>query len=224
MIYFDSPTLFFFIWPRFRGQGRNHYKNYVGRFGDNKISKFTDLYPPLFFSLPALGVSDSLFVLNRLVVVGMKNFADYYYNEESEFSKAIQLSWPLMIPFRYIFYTCSEYLTVLLTLNRYIVVCQPKFSHHMESLKTTKISIGCVIFFSFLLNFPVFLKRSWGYENDEGITIKYYNIFSKDEAHTFEIVYETWIWIFFNLVLPLGCLLIFNSLLLNKVGYLIICI
>ena len=173
---------------------------------------------------PALGVSDSLFVLNRLVVVGMKSIADYYYDDQSEFSKDIQLSWPLMIPFRYIFYSCSEYLTVLLTLNRYIVVCQPKFSHHMESLKKTKIFIGCVIFFSFLLNFPVFLKRSWGYgdDQDESIAVKYYSIFSSDGRKTFETVYETWIWIFFNLILPLGCLLIFNSLLLNKVGHLII--
>ena len=129
-----------------------------------------------------------------------------------------------MIPFRYIFYSCSEYLTVLLTLNRYIVVCQPKFSQHMESLKKTKIFIGCVIFFSFMLNFPVFLKRSWGYDEDESITIKYYNIFPKDEAgkpeaDTFVTVYETWIWIFFNLILPLGCLLIFNALLLNKVKH-----
>ena len=150
----------------------------------------------------------------------MKNLFDYCYGDQSEFSKAIQLSWPIMIPFRYIFYSCSEYLTVLLTLNRYIVMCQPKFSHHMESLKKTKIFIGCVIFFSLLLNFPVFLKRSWGYENDESLTIKYYNIFSKDETKTlFKTVYETWIWIFFNLILPLGCLLIFNSFLLNKVEH-----
>ena len=171
-----------------------------------------------------MGVTDSLFVINRLVVIGIKNFADYY-DDQSEFSKDIQLSWPIMIPFRYIFYSCSEYLTVLLTLNRYIVVCQPKFSHHMESLKKTKIFIGCVIFFSFLLNFPVFLKRSWGYgdDQDESIIVKYYSIFSNDETKIFlfETVYETWIWIFFNLILPLGCLLTFNSLLLNKVRQLI---
>ena len=153
----------------------------------------------------------------------MKCIVDYY-DAQSEFSKAIELSWPIMIPLRYIFYSCSAYLTVLLTLNRYIVLCQPKFSHHMESLKKTKIFIGCVIFFSFMLNFPVFLKRSWGYDEDESIIIKYYDIFPKDEAgnpeaHTFVTVYETWIWIFFNLVLPLGCLLIFNSLLLNKVEH-----
>ena len=94
----------------------------------------------------------------------------------------------------------------------------------MESLKKTKIFIGCVIFFSLMLNFPVFLKRSWGYDEDESITVKYYNIFITDEADTwardtFVTVYETWIWIFFNLILPLGCLLIFNSLLLNKVEH-----
>ena len=156
----------------------------------------------------------------------MKCIVDYYDDQfefdQSDFSKAIQLSWPIMIPLRYIFYSCSAYLTVLLTLNRYIVLCQPKFSHHMESLKKTKIFIGCVIFFSLMLNFPVFLKRSWGYDEDESITVEYYNIFTKEEeVHTFVIVYETWIWIFFNLVLPLGCLLIFNSLLLNKVRHLL---
>ena len=153
----------------------------------------------------------------------MKRIVDYYNElyelDQSDFSKAIQLSWPIMIPLRYIFYSCSAYLTVLLTLNRYIVLCQPKFSHHMESLKKTKIFIGCVILFSLLLNFPVFLKRSWGYDDNESIIIKYYIIFSEDQSHTFENVYETWIWIFFNLVLTLGCLLIFNSLLLNKVNH-----
>ena len=158
----------------------------------------------------------------------MKKFFDYCHDEsecskanQSEFSKAIQLSWPIMIPLRYIFYNCSEYLTVLLTLNRYIVMCQPKFSHHMESLKTTKILIGCVILFSFMINIPVFLKRSWGYDDYESLTVKYYIILG-DETETFVTVYETWIWIFFNLILPLGCLLIFNSLLLNKVGHLTI--
>ena len=153
----------------------------------------------------------------------MKSIVDYYDEQsefdQSDFSKDIRLSWPIMIPLRYIFYSCSAYLTVLLTLNRYIVLCQPKFSHHMESLKKTKIFIGCVIFFSLMLNFPVFLKRSWGYDEDESITVKYYDIFTQDEELTFVTVYETWIWIFFNLILPLGCLLIFNSLLLNKVDH-----
>ena len=116
-------------------------------------------------------------------MVGMKCIIDYYNDQyefdQSDFSKAIQLSWPIMIPLRYIFYSCSAYLTVLLTLNRYIVLCQPKFSHHMESLKKTKIFIGCVIFFSFLLNFPVFLKRSWGYDEDESIIRRILQYFYK---------------------------------------------
>ena len=32
----------------------------------------------------------------------------------------------------------------------------------------------------------------------KALFVEYYNIFTKDEAHTFEIVYETWIWIFFQ--------------------------
>ena len=141
--------------------------------------------------------------------------------DDNDFSYYIKLTWPISIPLRYFFYLCSEYFTILLTLERYIVICHPTLAqtfrgpHISDSLKKTKIYIGGVVLFSFLINCPVFLKRSWKEGKNGKIEIDYYRGISKE---LFVEVYETWCWIFFHLVLPLVCLIVFNSLILKKVN------
>ena len=135
--------------------------------------------------------------------------------DKSNFTYYISLSWPITIPLRYFCFLCSANFTVLLSIERYNAICKGiSTSQLTDSLKKTKIYISLVVLFSFIVNCPIFLKRSWKRNATGKIEIAYYRGISKE---LFVEVYETWCWIFLHLVFPFICLVIFNSLILKQV-------
>ena len=171
--------------------------------------------------LTGIGMADILFLMIRFIIDGLKNLIDpenkyntiqYLIDPESklEFSHILKLTWPIMVPLRYTFYSCSLYLTILLTLERYIAVYQKQVTSFWKS----KIFFSSFVLFPILYNFPFFFKRSWG-KDVNGTTTMIYTTLAKNPF--FAKHYETWIFHILNFVLPLVCLIVFNILIFQKV-------
>ena len=161
-----------------------------------------------YFFFKALGISDTLYVLNRLLMVGLRHLV----NEES-LSDSLRLTWPILIPMRYFNFTCSEYLIIFLSIERYIFLCHPHFKH-LINYRRTKIYVGCIVGATFLYNLPIWFERTWTMDENGKITMQ--NTILR-KIHIYTEVYETWMYIVFNLILPLLCLITLNFLLLKKV-------
>ena len=126
---------------------------------------------------------------------------------------ALRLTWPILIPMRYFNFTCSEYLIIFLSMERYIFLCHAHFKHQITYRKT-QIYVGCIVVATFFYNLPIWFERTWT-KDENGKVIMQNTILRHSSIYT--EVYETWMYTVFNLILPLVCLIILNFLILKKV-------
>ena len=70
---------------------------------------------------------------------------------------SLAIRYPIMYPFGYTTYMCSMYLTVLLTLVRYLAVCRKK---HF-TVKETKISMASIFLLVIIYNIPKWMMFRW---------------------------------------------------------------
>ena len=114
---------------------------------------------------------------------------------------------------RYFNFTCSEYLIIFLSMERYIFLCHAHFKHQITYRKT-KVYVGCIVVATFFYNLPIWFERTWT-KDENGKVIMQNTILRK--IHIYTEVYETWMYTVFNLMLPLVCLITLNFLILKKV-------
>ena len=116
---------------------------------------------------------------------------------------------------RYFNFTCSEYLIIFLSMERYIFLCHAHFKHQITYRKT-KIYVGCIVVATFFYNLPIWFERTWT-KDENGKVIMQNTILRHSSIYT--EVYETWMYTVFNLILPLLCLITLNFLILKKVKF-----
>ena len=114
---------------------------------------------------------------------------------------------------RYFNFTCSEYLIIFLSMERYIFLCHAHFKHQITYRKT-QIYVGCIVVATFFYNLPIWFERTWT-KDENGKVIMQNTILRHSSIYT--EVYETWMYTVFNLILPLVCLITLNFLILKKV-------
>ena len=90
---------------------------------------FPDLKKHFFVSVLAL--SDTLFLIIQLITLGLLESVNEY-----EFSKSVQFGRPVILPIRNFAYICSIYFIVLLTIERFIVICH---QHKVQDISTLDI-------------------------------------------------------------------------------------
>ena len=105
-------------------------------------------------------------------------------------------------------YICSIYLTILLTIERYIAICHQSKAYLISKSKTKRY-IVCVVFFSLIWNFPKCFFYKW--KNGHFINT---NLFHNK---IFKNVYIFWGHAIIEFCLPLTLLIILNSFLVLKV-------
>ena len=113
---------------------------------------------------------------------------------------------PFLGPMQAFFYTCSVYITILLTVVRYIAVCHHN-KPHLITRKKIKAYIGIVMIFSLIWNVP----RFFAYEGQHGSVSK----FGKSES--FKTIYLTGGKVTVQFIIPLTVLSVLNSFMLMKV-------
>ena len=79
----------------------------------------------VFSFITVIGIFDTLFVLSQFITLGLVELVNKY-----EFTASIHLTSPFMVPIKGFAYISSVYLTILLTVERYIVIChQAQYIH-----------------------------------------------------------------------------------------------
>ena len=86
-----------------------------------------DLRKKIFF-ISVLALSDTLFLVIQLITLGLLESVNEY-----EFSKSILFGTPVIVPLRNFAYICSIYFIVLLTIERFIVICH---QHKVQDIST----------------------------------------------------------------------------------------
>lgn len=129
--------------------------------------------------------------------------------DKYEFRSSIDLTSPLMEPTKGVAYTCSIYLTILLTIERYIAICHQRKLAHMISRRKTTMYIGWVILFSVLWNLP----KCFIYKFENGQVLK--NDIAR--SNIFKNIYIAWGHGIVQFFIPLTLLIVLNLFLLIKV-------
>ena len=145
------------------------------------------------FFLTALAVFDALFVLTNVISLGLVEVLKHNWNFSDAMKKASE---NYLDQLSSIFYTCSVYCTILLSVVRYIAICQ---TAKVDLVKKSKIQIylACILLFSIIWNIP-----KWT-ETEDNQAYKNYLTWG-----TFVILY----------LIPLTLLIVFNVFMVRKVS------
>ena len=124
----------------------------------------------------------------------------------NDLNEALRKALPLLHPIEAFFYTCSVYVTILLTVVRYIAVCHHNKTH-LITRKKIKAYIGIVMFFSLIWNVP----RFFAYEGQHG------RLTTFGKSDLYKTIYLTGGKGTVQFIIPLAVLFVLNSCMLRKV-------
>ena len=107
-------------------------------------------------------------------------------------------------------FTGSNFLTVLLSIERYLVVCKGK----KLELKKTLYYIGFISLFALIYALPFLLSFKWGIDENGLIVAEKAKLACNK---IFVLVYGFYLNNILRLILPMICLIVFNILILREV-------
>ena len=118
-------------------------------------------------------------------------------------------------------YTGSVYLTLLLTVERFVAVCMPFRAKSFLNSRRTKCWIGVIFLFSILLNSPRWIESyAWNYAYDS----RYWNCFHTPSLMNIEeyiTIYHLYIWTALMYVIPFIMIVCLNFKIWSQVSFLL---
>ncbi|XP_013420554.1 FMRFamide receptor-like [Lingula anatina] len=147
-------------------------------------------------TLRALAVSDSIYLVCSLIFLSLPSMEKYNGQVGDSFlTDTYPQLMPFVKPMLYISQQISSWLVVLVTLDRFIVVCYPLKSFTYCTLNKAKKHIAAVYIVSVLYNIPRFfeldIKQCYNIKLDKFV----------HEVHNYPWSYSTAYWIIYQIVL-----------------------
>ena len=102
--------------------------------------------------LQALAVADTLVLISAILLRSMR------YVGWDAFDNVYDYIFVVLYPCVYFFRLADTWLTVMLTIDRYIAVCHPLQAQHLCTLRRTYITITTIILGTFVFSFPRFFE------------------------------------------------------------------
>lgn len=160
------------------------------------------------FLLCALAVADNLYLLVAGLSLICSTMTVYTQatNAASEYLKVIL--WPLV----YVAQLCTIWITVLIAFNRYIAICKPFRASMLCTMTKTRTMLGVIIACCVLYNIPRFLEKRVILEDGSPVSVDYLAY----EAPHYTLIYESILYCFVYLLIPLLVLTYFNSCLIKE--------
>jgi hypothetical protein len=145
---------------------------------------------------------------------GLKIFAVYFF-------EVFPFITPTVYSTAMIVQTGSVYLTMAVTLERFVAVCLPFRSRSLCTYGRSRYGVIFVALFSIIYNLPRFWEVQWiTYDpriNSTDIAITEVVPTALRRHPTYISVYYTWAYLIFMFVIPFSCLAIFNLLIYRQV-------
>ena len=154
------------------------------------------------FLLQALAIADSMLLVMSVITITLNEGILAYFVKDEMDSKAYRhIAYKFIHPFVYMPLVATIWFTVLIAINRYVVVCHPFRASSFCSLARTRLQVMFVTVMSILLNMPRFFQINLKYHNVTGkITgSEYTHVGPKS---TFGIVYNNFIYNIAVLIAP----------------------
>jgi len=149
--------------------------------------------------LIALAIFDTLFLVFQFISAGLHEY-------DTDKAK------PVWYPIKWFAYVGSIYLTVFLSVERYINVCLMK-----STQKTYKIGIGAVILFSAIWNFPKCFEYKFITHPTMNHTMVVYTDFAVNSTKSYQEGYIQWGTPIVQFIIPILVLIVLNFFLVQKI-------
>ncbi|XP_050734293.1 FMRFamide receptor-like [Eriocheir sinensis] len=161
---------------------------------------------------------DMIVTTTSILMFGLPEICEYTQTMVWYTQGIYQLITPIIFPLALIAQTGSVYLTVTVTIERYIAVCRPLRARLLCTYGRAKVYVMCVAIFSIVYNLP----RFWEVSTKECII-------SKDESMRIVIptvlrrnpfyieIYIMWLYLLVMYLVPFLCLMIFNFFIYREV-------
>ena len=157
--------------------------------------------------LQALAVADTLVLVSSILLGSMRRVG------WDAFDSIYHYIFLPLYPCLYFFRLVDTWLTVMMTIDRYIAVCHPLRAQHLCTLRRTYISIAVIIFVTLVISLPRFFEFEMHYSDaDELYTGYMITPLLKDKTYTF--VYRIALFFLVMYLIPMGVLVILNVRLL----------
>ena len=163
------------------------------------------------FLLQALAVADNSYLVSSLLVQTLKSVTECS-NWLVDLKEPYQFMEPYLWPLASIAQTTTVWLTVLVTLDRYVAICTPFQSMRQHVNKRTKKAVYMILIAAFLYNIPRFFEKVVRFMPEHCFRVCRYvarpTWLRNNELY--KLIYKTILFFIFRMVGPLGILLMLN--------------
>ena len=185
--------------------------------------------------LVGLASFDSILIVTSILMLGLPAVHDFLFRNSNEsytapgleifqfyFFKVFPFITPTVYPIAMIVQTGSVYLTMAVTLERFVAVCLPFRSRSLCTYGRARYGVILIAFFSLVYNLPRFWEVKWETSYPYGANVTEISITQAIPTvirmHPIYIsVYYTWAYLIFMFFVPFSCLAIFNLLIYRQV-------
>nr|CAD7581253.1 unnamed protein product [Timema californicum] len=172
------------------------------------------------YLLIGLARCDTVLILTSLLLFGLPAIFSYTGCLFTYYVKVYPHLAPVLFPLALIAQTVSVYLTLTVTLERFVAVCHPLQARSLCTYGRARFYVIIIIVFSTLYNLPRFwdivvLER--GFDENYNTTIYFVQPSPLRLNPTYIKVYIHWLYLVFMYFLPFSCLALFNTAIYRQV-------
>ena len=126
---------------------------------------------------------------------------------------------PAVYPIGMIAQTGSVYLTICVTLERYVAICLPLKARYLCTFGRAKVCVAGICLLASLYNIPRFWEVTWQTTYYPQLEANITNVVSTElrADPTYINVYITWLYLVVMYIVPFSCLALFNLLIYREV-------
>jgi hypothetical protein len=211
-------------YPSFEFWTNGFLLNFVGFFGllGNILSMIILSRPQMRSSINYLLIGlarcDTILILTSMLLFGIPaiyphtGYLRFYYH------RLLPDISPVVYPLAMIVQTASCYLTLTVTLERYVAVCHPLRARALCTYGRARIYVIVILIFSICYNIPRFFEVTMREHPDEEFGyINCITATSLRSNHTYLIIYIHWLYLVFIYFIPFLGLMFFNAMIYQQV-------
>ena len=170
------------------------------------------------FLLQNLAVADIFYLISCIffqTIYTIVQFTDWVPSMRLYWNYMGQYVWPCAS----IAQTCTVWLVVVVTADRYVAICRPLHAPQYSTMSRMRKAVVIVWFLSMAYNIPRFLERHIIYKFNESTNTTEPTLVKSDfrNNHYYVVCYKTILFFFLRFLIPLSCLAFFNTRLIQAI-------
>ncbi|XP_074039002.1 FMRFamide Receptor [Leptinotarsa decemlineata] len=171
------------------------------------------------YLLIGLARIDTVLIITSMLLFGLPGIHPYSGCMFTYFYVVYPHIAPVVFPLAMIAQTASVYLTLTVSLERFVAVCHPLRARSLCTYGRARIYVIGIIIFSVMYNLPRFwettLQKEWNEKHNVTIYCPQQSDFRDNAAY--QTIYIHWLYLIFMYLLPFGSLAVLNACIYRQV-------